>query len=107
MAKELFEAIKAAEESAERSTQDAGRQAREMLKEVEAACLDSERKTAQEHRALHQSILEEKRIRVQQEIEAGHTEKAAQQDAMMMEARQKLDMAAQTIFERVMSDGNR
>lgn len=107
MAKEMFEAIQAAEESAERSVQEAQRQARELLKETESVCLDNERKMAQEHRALQQSILEEKRAHVRQEIEAGHKEKAALQDAMIMEARQRLDLAAQTIFERVISDGDR
>ena len=69
MATELFESVRAAEDKAEGILAEAQREARELIKETEAACVEGERKMAREHRALYQSILEEKRAATQQELD--------------------------------------
>ncbi len=107
MAKELFEAIQSAEESAEAVLREAQHQARDVLKEAETVCVENERAMAHEHRVLYQSILEEKKATVNERIKQQHAEKQKQQDAFVDQARAQLDAAAQIIFERVVSDGNR
>ena len=107
MATELFEAVRAAEEKAEGLVLEAQREARELLKETETYCVDSERRMAREHRALYQSILEEKRAAMRQtrDEEAGRERRRI--DGQMLRARERLPMAVRRIVERVMTDGNR
>ena len=107
MATELFQAVKAAEAKAEGIVTDAQREARELLKETETACVDSERAMAREHRALYQSILEEKRAYTQQKLDSDAARKLQEMDGQMRDARARLPMAVKRIAERVMSDGNR
>ncbi len=107
LAKELFEAVKSAEESADIVLQDAQRKARDIVKEAETACLEKERALAYEHRQQYQSTLEQKRLQVQAAIENGRAERQARQDAQMEAARKNLAPVAQSIVERVMQNGNR
>lgn len=107
MATELFEAIGSAEAKAEDVVLAAQREARELIKETEAACVESERQMAREHRVLYQSILEEKRAEMQQ-ILAEEAEQERDKIALQMqEAKKRLPLAVSKIAERVMSDGNR
>ncbi|MEG2252330.1 MAG: hypothetical protein RSC98_04745 [Clostridia bacterium] len=96
MATELFQAVKTAEAKAE-----------VILKETETVCVDSERAMAREHRALYQSILEEKRVATQRMLDSNAAQKLQEMDERMRGARARLPMAVQHIAERVMSDGNR
>ena len=107
MSTELFEAIHEAEAKAECIVLDAQREARELVKQVEATCVEGERSMAREHRALYQSILEEKRATMKGLLDAEAATENRAIDAQMQLARQKLPQAAKRIAERVMCDGNR
>ncbi|NLO85843.1 MAG: hypothetical protein GX096_10520 [Clostridiales bacterium] len=107
MAIELFEAVRAAEEKAEGIVLEAQRAARELIKETEAACVDSERQMAREHRVLYQSILEEKRAAMQQTLDEEAKAETTAIHQQMQDAHQRLPQAVQCIAERVMSNGNR
>ena len=107
MAKEIFDAVLTAEEKADHLIQEAQREARELIKTAETDCTENERKMAHEHRAMHQSILEEKRASVQESIQRGREARQSEQDALIAQASGRLNDAAQQIFERVWNDGNR
>ena len=107
MAQEVFEAVQAAENKADHLLQDAQQSARELIKQTEAEITAQERSIALEHRALYQSILDQKRVSVQDQLAAGHEAVLKRQDADLAQARDRLDQAAQLVFERVWNDGNR
>ena len=107
MATELFESVRAAEDKAEGILAEAQREARELIKETEAACVEGERKMAREHRALYQSILEETRAATQQELDGEAERERRKIDEQMAQAQKRLPQAVKHIAERVMSDGNR
>ncbi|MEG1676544.1 MAG: hypothetical protein RR379_02655 [Clostridia bacterium] len=107
MSKELFEAVHEAEAMAECTLLDAGREAREMVKNAEAACVENERSMAREHRALYQSILEEKRVAMQDTLDEEAAKEMKKIESQMQKVRERLPQAAKRIAERVMCDGNR
>lgn len=107
MAKELFRAVQAAEEKADLLVQEAQRTARELLKATEAEVTDAEREIALEHRALYQSIIEEKRASMQAAIASNLPAEKHMLEQSLAEARARLDMAAAQIVERIWNDGNR
>ncbi len=107
MAKELFRAVQAAEEKADLLVQEAQRTARELLKATEAEVTDAEREMALEHRALYQSIIEEKRASMQAAIASNLPAEKHMLEQSLAEARARLDMAAAQIVERIWNDGNR
>ena len=107
MARELFRAVQAAEENADLILQEAQRNAREKVKTAETEITAYERDIALEHRALYQSILEERRRAVQARIESEAPQVEQQQQQSLTAARSRLDMAAERIFERVWNDGDR
>lgn len=107
MAKELFRAVQAAEEKADLQVQEAQRAARELLKATEADVTHSEREISLEHRALYQSILEEKRASMQAAIDESLPTAQEQARQSLGAARAKLNTAAAQIVERIWNDGNR
>ena len=107
MAKELFRAVQAAEENADLILQEAQHGARELVKVAEAEIIQNERGIALEHRALYQSILEERRRSVEAEIAAETTAVQQRQDASLAAARGRVASLARSLFERVVSDGDR
>ena len=107
MAKELFRAVQTAEEKADRVLQEAQQQARELLKSTEADVAQNERSMALEHRALYQSVMDEKRKSMDEQIRNRAADVTTQQDAVLQEARTHLADAAKHIAERVWNDGNR
>lgn len=106
-AKELFDAVKTAEADAEVIVQNAQHKARDIIKESETACVSMERTLTQEYRTMYQQLLDERRTQVEEKIQISHAERERQQDIQMEIARSKLDAAAQSIIERILSDGNR
>ena len=107
MAKELFRAVQTAEESADLILQEAQRAAREQVKTAEAEITAQERAVSLEHRALYQSILEERRASVAARIAEDAPRVRQAQDNSLSAARNRLDKVAQGIFERVWNDGHR
>jgi len=107
VARELFRAVQTAEENADLILQDAQRAARELVKTAEAEIVAQERAVSLEHRALYQSILEERRNSVEARIAADAPRVRKEQDESLAAARGRLDTVAKGIFERVWNDGNR
>ena len=107
MAQEVFEAVQAAENMADHLLQDAQQRARELIKQTEAEITAQERGITLEHRALYQSILDQKRVSVQDQLAAGREAVLRRQEADLAQARGRLAQASQLVFERVWNDGNR
>ncbi len=107
MARELFQAVQTAEEKADQLIQEAQKDARELIKNTQEQIAANERAVALEHRAMYQSILEEKRESVAAQIAAGRPQAEQAQEAVLQSARAKLSDAAQAIVERVWNDGDR
>ena len=106
MAKELFRAVQTAEEKADLIIQEAQHGARELIKATEAEIIANERKITLEHRALYQSIMEEKRASVESMIAQSAPDTRQKQDDALSGAKKRLNQVAQRIFERVWHDGN-
>ena len=107
MANEVFEAVRAAEEKANAIIGEAQHAARDVLKDAQTACAENERSIAQAQRTLYQGKLEEKRAQVRRAIETGREARVREQDALLQKARGLLDAAADSLYERVISDGDR
>ena len=107
LAKELFRAVQAAEENADLILQEAQREAREQIKTAEAEITAHERAISLEHRALYQSMMEEKRVAVEAHIKAQAPALQKAQEESLAAAHGRLDTAARRVFERVWNDGNR
>lgn len=107
MAKELFRAVQTAENQADLRIQEAQKDARELLKVTEAEIVENERKIALEHRAMYQSIMEEKRSAFTAALNSNEATQLSLLAEKLQQARAHLDTAAQRIVERVWSDGNR
>lgn len=107
MSLELLKSIEQAEAQAEDVRSKAQREGRDMLKSVEDACLIQERNAALEHRTLAQRILEDARVAAQKHIAEMEVQHAVERKAITTEAQKKIELAAQRIFERVVSHGDR
>ncbi len=107
MAREVFQAVQTAENKADQFLQEAHRDARELIKSTQAEIAANERSVVMEHRAMYQSILDEKRESVQVQIQAGKAAVRTKHEAILADARGQLAQAAEQIVERVWNDGNR
>ena len=107
MAQEIFQAVHDAERNADQRIQDAQKSARELLKETEAALTRNEREIAMEHRAMYQSILEERCQSVQDKLKSQHPAVEKAQEESLTGAKERLNSVAQRIFEGIWNDGNR
>ena len=107
MAKELFRAVQTAEEKADLVLLEAQRAARELLKTAEAEITEHERAIALEHRAMYQSVMEEKRQSVLAKLAHDAPKAEREQDESLATAKSRLDAAAKLVFERVWNDGHR
>lgn len=107
MSLEILASIEQAEARAEEVRAQAQREAREMLKSVEEACVQGERTAALDQRAMMQSLVEEARLAADKRIRQMAAQEAVSREALMDVARVKLDEAADVIFERVVENGHR
>ncbi len=107
MSLELLKNIERAEAKADDARAEAQKEARDMLKSVEEACLTQERNAALEHRALAQRILEDAKTTANRRIKEMDAQDAAERERITGAAQVKLDEAAQRIFERVVNHGDR
>ncbi len=104
---ELLKSVQEAESRAETERTNAQREAREILKGVTDACTENERRAAVEHRALFQSMLEEKKTQVELQLKQLAKGQEQSREAMMSAANKRLSAAADRIVKRVLNDGNR
>ena len=107
MSLELLKSIQEAEARAEAERTDAQREAREIIKGVTDACTENERHAAVEHRALFQSILDEKKTQVELELKRLAADQEQVRNEMMNASQQRLSEAVDRIVKRVLNDGNR
>lgn len=107
MTEGLIEKIEAAEAEAEGIRAGAVREAREMVKAVEEACLEAEREAAKDARAAAQKIIEEARLTTQDEINTLEVRRSAEREAMRELAASKSEHTTKNLFERIVLDGNR
>ncbi|HPJ02275.1 MAG TPA: hypothetical protein PKU80_05500 [Candidatus Limiplasma sp.] len=107
MAQELFLWVQQAEEKADQTLQAAQQKARELIKETEAEIKAEERKASLSNRQQYQEILEKKRKAVEKSIEDNRPQVLSAQEESLAAARKNLDKAAEMIFERIWSDGDR
>lgn len=106
MSLEILQSIEQAEAKAEELRADAQKQAREIVKSVEAACLAQERAAAVEHRALYQQLMEQDRQRVAEELARKSERYAAERAKLCKAAEARLEQAATQIFERIVRHGH-
>ena len=109
MSLEILQSIEQAEAKADGMRAEAQKQAREILKSVEAACLAQERAAAIEHRALYQQLMElreQDRVRVAGELAKKSQSYAAERANLCKAAEARLEQAATQIFERIVRHGH-
>lgn len=99
--------IERMEAEAERIVHDASRQARDIVKSVDEACVAQERATLKEIRDDAQKQLDERRRGVQGEIKLLEVKRAAEREELLRDARKRVPMAADLIFERIVKNGAR
>lgn len=107
MSIELLQSIEKAEAQAEEIRAEAQRESREMLKSVEEACGIAERQALLDHRVIVQRVLEDAKATATRRIETMAAAEAEKRETVAIEAKKKLDDAANLIFERVIQDGHR
>lgn len=107
MSLQLLQRIEQAEAKAEELRQDAQRNARDMLKSVEEACITHEREATLKHRALSRRMLEDAQVKMASHLAQASKEQAALRVQEMASAKLKLKDAVQFIFERVVNHGDR
>lgn len=106
MSLEILQSIEQAEGQAEQVRSEAQREARDMLKGVEAACVARERAAAIDHRGLYQQLMEQNRLRVAETLAKQSQELARERAALCKAAEARLDQAATQIFERIVRHGH-
>ena len=106
MSLEILQSIEQAESQAEQVRGDAQREARDMLKSVEAACVARERAAAIDHRGLYQQLMEQNRVSVEGELAKKSQTLAKERAALCKDAEARLDQAATQIFERIVRHGH-
>ena len=107
MSFQLLQRIEAAEAEAEQMRREAGRQARDMQKAAEEACIAQEREAVLSHRAFLRRALEEAQAETASRLEKELADYAAAREKMIATANGKFGDAVQFIYERIVKNGNR
>jgi hypothetical protein len=107
MALELLEAVRSAEEAADAIRRDAAEQARDMVKSVEEATIESARQTAAELRASYQEAMNACRAEIERAIAGNAGKKQEELSHLRARASSRADAAAALIVERVLGHGDR
>ena len=107
MALELLEAVKAAEEAADAIRRDASEQARDIVKSVEEATIESARLAAAEMRASYQETMNACRAEIERAIAGNAGKKQAELSQLRAQASSRAEEAASLIVERVLGHGDR
>ncbi|MGI6182992.1 MAG: hypothetical protein ACOYIH_02700 [Candidatus Fimadaptatus sp.] len=107
MSESVMLQIEKMEQEAEQIVKDASREARDMVKSVDEACMAQERASARDIRDSAQQLLKERRQGVEGEIKLLEVKRAAEREALCKDARRRVAMAADLIFERIVKNGDR
>lgn len=105
MISEIIEEIKAEEEKANKLTQDAKSEAREMVKGVEAALSEEMRNVSQENRQYVQNRLEQTKKDFSVVLNDVSEKKRAEEKENIEKYRNNIDAAAEYIVKRVLEHG--
>ena len=105
MSLEIMKGIQQAEAQADEIRQTAQREARDVVKAVEAAIAQQERTAAIENRA--QYAQEDKKQEVEHQLNAQRAKAGKQREALCQQARKHLPEAVSAIYERVLQHGDR
>lgn len=103
----LLNQIVGSENEAEEIRRAAVREARDLIKSVEEVLIIEARQAAKDIREGAQRLTEEARLGTEDEIKALEVRRSAEHAAMRERSLQKVEAAAQMIYERIRSDGNR
>lgn len=106
MSLQLLQCIEAAEAKAEQMRQEAQRQARDMLKSVEEACVTQEREAVLRHRELIRHALEKAQAETTSHLQKESATYALSREKAIAAAKRKLPDAVQFIYERIVKNGN-
>ncbi len=98
---ELINQIEQAEREAEEIRNNSLREARDVIKSVDEASIIYVRNSQLEIRDSVQRIIEEARIRTQDEIKELEIKRAMERESIRRAAQKKLDIASKLIFERI------
>ena len=104
MSLEIMKGIQQAEAQADEIRQTAQREARDVVKAVEAAIAQQERAAAIENRAQY---AQDKKQEVEHQLTAQRAKAGKQREALCQQARKHLPEAVGAIYERVLQHGNR
>lgn len=107
MSLDLLSKIEQAEKAAEEIKLEAARQAREIIKSTEEACMISEREAVKDIREGAQRLIDEVRVGTQDEIRTLEVRRSLEREKIREAAQANLDKAGQAIFERIVSNGDR
>ena len=107
MALEMLEKVREAEKNAAERFTAAQNEAREIIKGVEEACLESERRENAEIRILYQQKMEQAEKAVKAELDGMQKEKSTARTRMAERSRANIPQASALIFERIVNNGNR
>ena len=106
MSLEIMKGIQQAEAQADEIRQTAQREARDVVKAVEAAIAQQER-AAIENRAQYAQAMEDKKQEVEHQLTAQRAKAGKQREALCQQARKHLPEAVSAIYERVLQHGDR
>ena len=107
MALELLEAVRKAEEAADGIRRDALEQARDMVKSVEEATIESGRQATAELRSAYQERMNAYRAQMDESIARNAGERQRELAQLRQTAAARIDRAAALIAERVLGHGDR
>lgn len=107
MALKLLDEIRQAEENADKMVKNAQREARDIIKAAQEDILTQERRANVEIREEYQAVIAKKRRAVEEDIRLHANEKRRAIRDITQMAEGRLDKAADAIFERVLSNGDR
>lgn len=99
--------IQQAEAQADEIRQTAQREARDVIKAVEAAVAQQERAAAIENRAQYAQAMEDKKREVERQLTKQRAAMSKEREALCQQARTRLPEAVNAIYERVLQHGNR
>lgn len=107
MSLEIMKGIQQAEAQADEIRQNAQREARDVIKAVEAAVAQQERAAAIENRAQYAQAMEDKKREVERQLTKQRASMSKEREALCQQARTRLPEAVSAIYERVLQHGNR
>lgn len=102
MAFDILDTIREQERKAEALLHEAQQSANEIVKNAETQAADAERKAAIAHRALYQRILEDRRIQVEQALQADQAQVVEQTRQEVQQASARLPDAVDYIVKEVL-----